>query len=110
MSKRVTSKPTVSDSSDSDEEEIKPRKNKPKKSKKESGTEHTEPGVFELTNKRRVTVREFKGKILVDIREFYEDSAGEMKPGKKGISLQLDQWETLKNHIADIDEAIEEMK
>lgn len=29
-------------------------------------------------------MREFKGKILVDIREFYEDSAGEMKPGKKG--------------------------
>lgn len=27
---------------------------------------------------------EFKGKILVDIREFYEDSVGEMKLGKKG--------------------------
>ncbi|CAM9129993.1 unnamed protein product [Choristocarpus tenellus] len=31
---------------------------------------------------------------LVDIREFYEDRAsGELKPGKKGISLQAAQWE-----------------
>jgi len=53
-------------------------------------------------------VREFKGRLLVDIREFYEKN-GESLPGKKGISLQLEQWEKLKNLIGDIDEAIEEL-
>jgi hypothetical protein len=33
--------------------------------------------------KRRVTVREFKENILIDIREFYNDDTGESKPGKK---------------------------
>ena len=39
--------------------------------------------VFQLADKRKISVREFKGKVYVDIREFYE-SDGELKPGKKG--------------------------
>lgn len=38
-------------------------------------------------------VREFKGMILIDIREYYETADGEMKPGKKGIALNSEQWE-----------------
>ncbi|KAJ4455345.1 putative Transcriptional Coactivator p15 (PC4) [Paratrimastix pyriformis] len=45
-------------------------------------------------SKRFVTVRKFKGRVYVDIREFYEDD-GEMKPGKKGISLTPEQWQSL---------------
>lgn len=45
-----------------------------------------------LGNKKFVDVREFKGKILIDIREYYEKN-GEMLPGKKGISLNTEQWE-----------------
>lgn len=33
---------------------------------------------------RYVSVRDFKGKVLIDIREYWMDQAGEMKPGKKG--------------------------
>nr|CAB3266686.1 activated RNA polymerase II transcriptional coactivator p15-like [Phallusia mammillata] len=55
-----------------------------------------------------VSVREFKGKILIDIREFYENN-GEMKPGKKGISLQAEQWQKLKQSIDDIDEKIHQL-
>lgn len=49
---------------------------------------------FKLGKMKFVDVREFKGMTLIDIREYYEDkNTGEMKPGKKGISLQADQWE-----------------
>lgn len=52
-------------------------------------------GPWELGNMRKVTISEFKGKTLVNIREYYRDPSGEEKPGKKGISLSLDQWKAL---------------
>lgn len=35
---------------------------------------------------RYVRVSCFKGKVLVDIREFYTDKEGNMKPGRKGTA------------------------
>ena len=55
-------------------------------------------------------VREFHGKALVDIREFYTDShTAELKPGKKGISLNHEQWKKLVKNISRVDKALEEM-
>lgn len=45
---------------------------------------------IDLGKKKRATVRAFKGTVLLDIREFYE-AGGEEKPGKKGISLTIEQ-------------------
>ncbi|CAK9441102.1 uncharacterized protein LODBEIA_P49710 [Lodderomyces beijingensis] len=45
-----------------------------------------------LDSKKRVTVRKFKDINLVDIREYWTDSSGERKPGKKGISLTEDTY------------------
>jgi len=45
----------------------------------------------------------------VDIREFYTDQEGELKPGKKGISLNKDQWEKLKSLIPKIDSRLEDI-
>lgn len=73
-----------------------------KKAKKNS-----DESIFELTEKRRVTVRSFKGKTYVDIREFYEKN-GEMMPGKKGISLSPEQWKLLLEKKDEINEAIKE--
>ncbi|VDN13052.1 unnamed protein product [Dibothriocephalus latus] len=52
--------------------------------------------LIDLTGKKYVTVRNFKGRVFVDIREYYEDkSDGGLKPGKKGISLNVEQWDKL---------------
>ena len=61
--------------------------------------------AIKLDDKKRITVRKFKGKLLVDIREFYN----EIKPRKKGIALSKENWNKLKDYINVIDEAIENM-
>ncbi|KAF2846749.1 PC4-domain-containing protein [Plenodomus tracheiphilus IPT5] len=47
------------------------------------------------SGKRRVTVSEFKNNTLISIREYWTNDSGELKPGKKGISLTVDQYQTL---------------
>ncbi len=76
-----------------------------------SPTKNTSEEVsFELSTKRRVTVRRFRQSVLVDIREFYEDkSSGAELPGKKGISLTAEQFSKLKELIPRIEAAIEEL-
>jgi len=82
-----------------------------------------------LDKNRFVKVREFRGKLFIDIREFYEKN-GETLPGKKGkkklhtskyililngnimfigISLSVGQWNKLKEQIDDIQESVEKL-
>ncbi|KAF7840139.1 RNA polymerase II transcriptional coactivator KIWI-like [Senna tora] len=63
--------------------------------------------VCEISKNRRVTVRNWQGKVVVDIREFYMKD-GKQMPGKKGISLSMDQWKMLRNHVEEIDKALNE--
>ncbi|TNN29379.1 Activated RNA polymerase II transcriptional coactivator p15 [Liparis tanakae] len=108
--------------SDSDSEvETKAKRKKPsapeKPAKKAKSGETSKPGgsskssggddnMFQIGKMRYVSVREFKGKVLVDIREYWMNQDGEMKPGKKGISLNPEQWTQLKDQMSDIDEAM----
>ncbi|KAG5834269.1 activated RNA polymerase II transcriptional coactivator p15-like isoform X1 [Anguilla rostrata] len=119
-SKEVLS--TSSSGSDSDSEvETKAKRKKPtppeKPAKKQKSGETSRAGgsskgsnkddnMFQIGKMRYVSVRDFKGKVLIDIREYWMDQEGEMKPGRKGISLNPEQWSQLKQQISEIDDAV----
>lgn len=65
--------------------------------------------MYQLSNNRFVNVSEFKGKALVNIREYYE-SNGKFLPGKKGISLTAEQWDAFKKVVGKIDNDIKNLK
>ena len=109
-----------SSSSKEEKEEKKVKKEKKllsKKRQKEKSEEEERDDIivgekevaFLLDKRKRITVHKFKGQLKVDIREYYEDN-GEMKPGKKGISLNNDNWQKLKEFVDKIDEAIDNIK
>ncbi|XP_021234434.1 activated RNA polymerase II transcriptional coactivator p15-like [Numida meleagris] len=73
---------------------------------KAQGQSSEEEGMFQIGKMRYVRVSCFKGKVLVDIREFYMDKEGDMKPGRKGIALSAEQWNQLKEIIPEVDAAV----
>lgn len=85
-----------------------PKKQQKKAASSSSSKSKSDDNEFSwsLDKNRQVTVREFKGKVYVDIREFYLDNNGDLKPGKKGISLSAPQYQKLKGLIGDIDDAL----
>ncbi|XP_053502243.1 SUB1 regulator of transcription a [Ictalurus furcatus] len=121
-SKEVLSSTSTSDSdseADTKAKRKKPMTEKPAKKQKSGESSKTssapksggssankKDNMFQIGKMRYVSVREFKGKVLIDIREYWMDQEGEMKPGKKGISLNPEQWNQLKEQIDDIDDAL----
>ncbi len=63
---------------------------------------------IELSKNRQVSVKLFKKNVLIDIREYYNKN-GTLEPGTKGISLTLEQWNTLKENMNLIDDRIKEI-
>jgi len=62
---------------------------------------------WHLGRNKHVVVRQFKGQTYIDIREYYVDkSTMETRPGKKGISLNCEQYQKLKTIIDDVDHAL----
>ena len=55
---------------------------------------------FDLSPDRRFTVCKWRGNVRLDIREFYEKN-GEILPGKKGLSLTMEQFNIIKDFIQD---------
>jgi len=103
---------------DSEEEDIiesnsKHKAKKPKPSKPSSSATPGNDEYWELSssakNHRRANISVFKNTVLVNIREYYENSEGELLPGKKGISLSIDQYNHLLRAIPHINAKLREM-
>ncbi|KAM5352422.1 hypothetical protein ACJ41O_005145 [Fusarium nematophilum] len=62
---------------------------------------------WELSNKRRVGVSEYRKMPFINIREFYEKD-GKTLPGKKGISLSVQQYNAFVKAIPGINAALRE--
>ncbi|KAF7594278.1 hypothetical protein BBP40_009678 [Aspergillus hancockii] len=63
---------------------------------------------WEVSKLRRVTISSFRGKTLVNIREYYGKDGQEL-PGKKGISLPMDQFASLIALLPDIELALKDL-
>ncbi|KAJ5621191.1 ssDNA-binding transcriptional regulator [Penicillium herquei] len=88
----------------------------PKKAKVNTGKSNNESSskvdsngdkYWEISKMRRVTVSEFRGKTMVNLREYYEKDGQEL-PGKKGISLPIDQFAALIKILPELEQAVQD--
>ncbi|XP_030440519.1 RNA polymerase II transcriptional coactivator KIWI-like isoform X1 [Syzygium oleosum] len=77
----------------------------PRKAARQDSDDSGDIVACELSRNRRVTVRSWHGQVVVDVREFYVKD-GKSLPGKKGISLPIDQWNKLVKYMPEIDKAL----
>jgi len=107
MSKRKGPNPTETKTK-ATKKQKEPEEEKSEGEDKQVSEEEAKPAATEwpLSQNRKISISDFKGKKLVSIREFYIDKAGDEKPGKKGISLTEEQWGILKKAVPEIDAAL----
>ncbi|XP_069672162.1 RNA polymerase II transcriptional coactivator [Periplaneta americana] len=105
--KKEKKKKESDSSSDSGPDDATPPPSKKSKPNTSSSRKDDDEPSWLLEKNRFVKVREFRGKVYIDIREYYE-SDGDLKPGKKGISLSTAQWQKLKSVMSEVDDAVKE--
>ncbi|KAJ5791388.1 uncharacterized protein N7518_008399 [Penicillium psychrosexuale] len=62
---------------------------------------------WEISKMRRLTISSFRGKTQVNVREYYEKEGQEL-PGKKGISMPVDQFAAIVSILPEIEQALKE--
>eukprot|EP01027_Heterolobosea_sp_BB2_P005847 GEZU01008893.1.p1 GENE.GEZU01008893.1~~GEZU01008893.1.p1 ORF type:complete len:223 (-),score=64.18 GEZU01008893.1:51-653(-) len=76
--------------------------------KKPRKEEEKIPEYVEIANLKRASVSVFRGRCLVDLREYYmPGDSSEPKPTKKGITFNREQWTKFKELIPTIDKMFE---
>ena len=68
-------------------------------------------GEFEKNSKDtiRVTLHQFNGTDLLSVRVFYKDKEGNLKPGKDGVSIKVEQFPLLARLLADAGGTLKEL-
>ena len=103
-SKKFKTEKKIKDESGSEYENVK------EESESSEDEPQADPNIFELgSGMKKVTVKLFNGKPLIDIRAFFKKDGKEL-PTKKGISLTMDQWTKLKKLTSKIDKAVKDIK
>ncbi|XP_055531386.1 RNA polymerase II transcriptional coactivator [Wyeomyia smithii] len=97
-------KDDTSDSDSGPDDRIPVKKSKGDGDTKSTTNKNGEP-EWQLDRNRKITVSEFKNKVYVNVREYYEKDGKEL-PGKKGISLTVPQWKKLLESADEVNEAI----
>lgn len=61
---------------------------------------------FEKNSKEevRVSVDEFRGRKIINIRVYYRDPAGQWLPGKQGVALSVDRYRDLADAVLQLGE------
>lgn len=54
----------------------------------------------------RVSIDNFHGKTLVNIRVFFRSAEGEWRPGKQGLALSTAQYRHLASALVEVGEAL----
>jgi hypothetical protein len=52
----------------------------------------------------RVTVDDFAGRKLINLRVYYKDASGQWKPGNKGVALSVDLYRDLADAVLQLGE------
>lgn len=58
----------------------------------------------------RVSITEFRGRKLIDLRVYYADDEGEYRPTRKGIAISVDGYAEFRNAIARLDKVLLDQK
>jgi hypothetical protein len=58
----------------------------------------------------RISIDEYKGEKLLNIRVFYKNKEGHWAPTKKGIAIRLEQFSSLKRVLDEIEDILNDLK
>jgi hypothetical protein len=58
----------------------------------------------------RISIDEYKGEKLLNIRVFYKNKEGQWAPTKKGIAIRLEQFPSLKRVLDEIEDILNDLK
>lgn len=58
----------------------------------------------------RVSLSEYRGRKLIDLRVYYSDDEGEYRPTRKGVSLNVDTYPEFKSALLALEKILLERK
>ena len=58
----------------------------------------------------RISLTEFRGHKLIDMRVYYSDDEGQYRPTKKGVSISVDLYTDFKRAIYALEKTLLELK